>query len=50
MDIIKVENLRKTYGSFIAVKDISFMVEKGSVLGFFGVNGAEKTTTISMLS
>ncbi len=50
MDIIKVENLKKTYGSFTAVNEISFTVKKGSMLGFLGVNGAGKTTTISMLS
>ena len=50
MSIIKVENLTKTYGNFIAVNHISFTVEKGTLFGFLGVNGAGKTTVINMLT
>lgn len=50
MDIINVQNLTKTYGSFKAVDHISFSVTRGSLLGFLGVNGAGKSTTIHMLS
>lgn len=50
MDIIKVDNLIKRYGDFTAVKGVSFTVEKGSMLGFLGVNGAGKTTVINMLA
>lgn len=50
MDIIKVNGLTKTYGSLIAVNNISFSVHKGELLGFLGVNGAGKSTTINMLS
>lgn len=50
MDIIKTEGLTKRYGSFTAVDGISFTVEKGTLTGFLGVNGAGKSTTISMLS
>ena len=40
MSIIKMENLTKTYGDFVAVNHISFTVEKGTLFGFLGVNGA----------
>lgn len=50
MNIIKVENLTKTYGNFTAVNHVSFEVEKGTMLGFLGVNGAGKTTVINMLA
>ncbi len=50
MDIIKIQNLTKTYGSLRAVDNISFSVQKGELLGFLGVNGAGKSTTINMLS
>ncbi|MDE7312783.1 MAG: ABC transporter ATP-binding protein [Eubacterium sp.] len=50
MGIIKVQNLTKKYGAFYAVDHISFEVERGTMLGFLGVNGAGKSTTINLLS
>ena len=47
--IIEVTNLRKNYGSFTAVKDISFYVEQGKLFSFLGPNGAGKSTTIDTL-
>ncbi|MDF2543062.1 MAG: transporter related [Herbinix sp.] len=47
--IIKVENFTKSYGNFIAVNNISFEVEEGSVFAFLGPNGAGKSTTINTL-
>lgn len=51
--IIRVEHLKKVYktttGTYAAVRDISFYVEKGEVFGFLGPNGAGKTTTINIL-
>lgn len=44
--MIDVEGLTKTYGSFVAVSDLSFRVEAGEVLGLVGPNGAGKTTTL----
>ncbi|MFV1971892.1 MAG: ABC transporter ATP-binding protein, partial [Acidimicrobiia bacterium] len=48
--VIAVKNLRKTFGSVEAVKDVSFEVGAGQVLGLLGPNGAGKTTTINMIS
>ncbi|MBT4286856.1 MAG: ATP-binding cassette domain-containing protein [Deltaproteobacteria bacterium] len=48
--MIEVENLTKKYGSFSAVDDLSFNVNKGEILGFLGPNGAGKSTTMKMLS
>ena len=47
---VKIEGLTKRYGSVSAVDDISFTVKKGSLIGFLGVNGAGKSTTINMMS
>jgi ABC-type multidrug transport system ATPase subunit len=47
--IIKVEHLAKSFGSFQAVKDVSFTVSRGDVFGFLGPNGAGKSTTIRCL-
>ncbi len=49
MPIIQVERLTKTFGTLVAVNDISFDVEEGMIFGFLGPNGAGKTTTISIL-
>lgn len=48
-DIIKVEHLSKSFGKIKAVQDISFSVKRGERFAFLGVNGAGKSTTISML-
>ena len=47
--MIRIEHLRKTYGTLVAVDDLSLEVEPGSVFGFLGRNGAGKTTTIRMM-
>jgi len=48
--VINVQNVTKSYGTFDAVKDISFTVEQGEILGFLGPNGAGKTTTMKMIT
>lgn len=47
--IIKVNNLVKKYGTFEAVKGISFEVMEGEIFGLLGPNGAGKTTTLEIL-
>src|SRR5205085_1259367 len=48
--MIKVENLKKIFGSKHAVDGLSFSVERGEVLGFLGPNGAGKSTTMRMIT
>ena len=48
--MLEVKNLVKRFGSFEAVKGISFTVAKGEVLGFLGPNGAGKSTTMRMIT
>jgi ABC-2 type transport system ATP-binding protein len=48
--MLEVNNLRKDYGGFLAVKGISLQLKPGDVFGFIGSNGAGKTTTIRMLA
>ena len=47
--IVSVEGLSKKFGTFEAVKDVSFKVHRGDVFGFLGPNGAGKSTTIRCL-
>ena len=48
-EIIKIDNLCKSFGSVKAVSDLSFRVKKGELFAFLGVNGAGKSTTISVM-
>ena len=48
-DIIKIDGLYKSYGKVKAVQDLSFRVKKGELFAFLGLNGAGKSTTISIL-
>ena len=48
-DIIKISHLNKSFGEVKAVNDLSFRVKKGELFAFLGVNGAGKSTTISIL-
>ncbi len=50
MGMIEVENLTKWYGPVLAVNNISFEVDKGSIVGFLGPNGAGKSTTLKILT
>jgi ABC-2 type transport system ATP-binding protein len=50
MTVIEVRNLRKRYGSTVAVRDVSFTVERGEIFGILGPNGAGKTTTVECVA
>jgi ABC-2 type transport system ATP-binding protein len=47
--VLEVHDLTKRYGAFTAVDHVSFVLQKGKILGLLGPNGAGKTTTIQML-
>jgi ABC-2 type transport system ATP-binding protein len=47
--LIEVRGLGRSYGSLVAVKDVSFSVGRGEVVGFLGPNGAGKSTTLRMI-
>lgn len=49
MRAIYADNLRKVFGDFVAVNNISFEVAEGEIFGFLGANGAGKTTAMRML-
>jgi gliding motility-associated transport system ATP-binding protein len=48
--MIEVQNLTKLYGSYTAIRDVSFSVAPGEIVGFLGPNGAGKSTTMRILS
>lgn len=48
-NIIEIEHLSKSFGDIKAVRDISFRVKEGELFAFLGVNGAGKSTTISII-
>ena len=48
--VIKVSNLVKKFGSFVANDNLSFEVYEGEIFGFLGANGAGKTTAIRILT
>ena len=48
--MIEVKGLRKEYGSLVAVEDVSFRAEPGTIFGLLGPNGAGKSTTIGCIS
>ena len=48
--MVEVEKLTKYYGRLAAIKDVSFRVESGEIVGFLGPNGAGKTTTMRILT
>lgn len=49
-NLIEVSNLRKQFGSLVAVDGVSLAISRGEVLGFLGPNGAGKSTTMKMIT
>ncbi|GAA3917609.1 ABC transporter ATP-binding protein [Actinoplanes auranticolor] len=50
MPVISVDHLQKRYGDTVAVRDVSFTVERGEIFGVLGPNGAGKTTTVESIA
>ncbi|WP_054252466.1 ABC transporter ATP-binding protein [Neofamilia massiliensis] len=50
MEVLKVENLQKSFGKKEVLKDLSFTINEGEILGFLGRNGSGKSTTMKCLS
>lgn len=48
--MIEVKQVTKKYGSFTAVEDVTFQIQKGEIVGLLGQNGAGKTTTMNMIT
>ena len=48
-EIIKIENLYKSFGNVKAVNNLNLTVKKGELFAFLGINGAGKSTTIGMV-
>src|SRR5690606_8012610 len=48
--VIEVESLTQRYGPYVAVRDVSFALGAGEVVGFLGPNGAGKSTTLKVLA
>jgi len=48
--VIKLENISKKYGSFLALDKINLEVQNGEVIGLIGPNGAGKTTTLKLIA
>jgi ABC-2 type transport system ATP-binding protein len=49
MPTVELQRVRKSYGNFVAVDDLSFSIAPGSIFGLLGPNGAGKTSTIRMM-
>ena len=48
--MIEIQNISKRYGNKFAVKDATFTIKKGEILGFLGRNGAGKSTTMNIVT
>lgn len=49
MEVLKINNVSKSFGGFNVIEDLNFTVEENSIFGFIGKNGAGKTTTMKMI-
>jgi branched-chain amino acid transport system ATP-binding protein len=50
MSMLEIQNVKRTFGGLVAVRDVSFHVEEGDFLGLIGPNGAGKTTLFNVIS
>ena len=50
MSLLRIENLSKSFGGLMAVSEVSFEVEAGTVVGLIGPNGAGKTTVFNLIT
>ena len=50
MTVITVDHLQKRYGDTVAVRDVSFTVERGEIFGILGPDGAGRTTTVETIA
>src|SRR2546430_17699959 len=48
--MLNIKALRKSFGTLVAVDDVSFSIDAGQLVGLLGPNGAGKTTTVSMIA
>jgi ABC-type branched-subunit amino acid transport system ATPase component len=48
--MLNIQHLRKSFGPLVAVDDVSFAVERGTLVGLLGPNGAGKTTLVNLIS